>query len=257
VDEAQRVHQALETAAERFAGALERARFERREGYTFLAFPTFPIRAINGVWADTDAAAPRLEGALREAEELGIPFAVRVRKGRTPKVEEAARALGFVAAEKVPGMVVTPDQLREPPAQVEIVRVQTADEVERSLTLAAAGFGVPADVIRPVYTLDFIRLEGWAYYLASAGRDDVSVAAGFTVDRSVGIFNVATPAEHRSRGYGGAITAHAVRAGFAAGADFAYLESSAMGESVYRRLGFREVETYTILTRPRKLSASS
>lgn len=43
MDEAQRVHEALETAAERLAGTLEGARFEQREGYTFLAFPTFPM----------------------------------------------------------------------------------------------------------------------------------------------------------------------------------------------------------------------
>jgi len=257
VDEAQRVHQALETAAERFAGALEGARFERRDGYTFLAFPTFPIRAINGVWADTDAAAAQLDDAMRDAEELGAPFAIRVRKGRTPEVEEAARQLGFAVAEQVPGMAVTPDELRDSPAEVEIVRVETAEEVERSLALAALGFGVPADVIRPVYTLDFIQLEGWAYYIASTGGTDVSVAAGFTVDGSVGIFNVATPAKHRGRGYGSAITAHAVREGFETGAEFAYLESSAMGESVYRRLGFREVETYTMFARPKKVSATS
>jgi ribosomal protein S18 acetylase RimI-like enzyme len=257
VDEAQRVHQALETAAERFAGALQGARFERREGYTFLAFPTFPIRAINGVWADTDAAAPQLGDALRESQQLGAPFAVRVREGRTPEVEEAARDLGLVAAERVPGMALMPHELRDAQTVVEIIRVQTAEEVERSLALAAVGFGVPAKLIRPVYTLEFIQLDGWAYYLASAGGEDVSVAAGFTVDGSVGIFNVATPAAHRGRGYGGAITAHAVREGFRAGGEFAYLESSAMGESVYRRLGFREVETYTILARPSKVSTTS
>jgi GNAT superfamily N-acetyltransferase len=154
-------------------------------------------------------------------------------------------------------MAVTPDELRDRPSAVEIIRVQTAEEVERSLALAAAGFGVRAELIRPVYTLDFIQLAGWAYYLAHAEGEDVSVAAGFTVNGSVGIFNVATPAEHRGRGYGGAITARAVREGFDGGAEFAYLESSTMGESVYRRLGFREVETYTILARPSKVSTTS
>ncbi len=77
MEEAQRVHEGLETVAERFAGVLERARFERRDGYTFMAFPTFPIRAVNGVWADTDAAASQLSDALREAEELGVPFSVK------------------------------------------------------------------------------------------------------------------------------------------------------------------------------------
>ena len=34
------------------------------------------------------------------------------------------------------------------------------------------------------------------------------------------------------------------------GAELAYLQSSAMGHGVYRRLGFRDVEEYCLLTRP-------
>jgi hypothetical protein len=48
-----------------------------------------------------------------------------------------------------------------------------------------------------------------------------------------------------------------VREGFAAGADLAYLQSSVLGESVYRRLGFREVASYELLTRPAELTATS
>jgi predicted GNAT family acetyltransferase len=63
---------------------------------------------------------------------------------------------------------------------------------------------------------------------------------------------VATPEEHRGKGYGAAITTEAVRAGFDAGADLAGLQSSPMGESVYRRIGFRKVETYTLFAPPPK-----
>ena len=48
-------------------------------------------------------------------------------------------------------------------------------------------------------------------------------------DDDVGIFNVATPSGHRRRGYGGAITAHAVHAAFADGADLAWLQTTEIG----------------------------
>src|SRR5438309_11148955 len=101
MQEAQRLHEALESAIERLAGVLEDARFERRDGYSFMAFPTFPIRDLNGVWVDTDAAATQLEDARDEAQELGTPFTVMVRADRTPAVEEAARKLGLTSTLRI------------------------------------------------------------------------------------------------------------------------------------------------------------
>ena len=83
------VHAALEGALERLAGVLEGARFEHREGYTFQAFPTFPVRDLNGMWVDSDVAAAQIEDARAEAEELGTPFGIMVREGRSPAVEDA------------------------------------------------------------------------------------------------------------------------------------------------------------------------
>jgi hypothetical protein len=44
------------------------------------------------------------------------------------------------------------------------------------------------------------------------------------------------------------VTAHAVRAGFEAGASFAHLRSSELGYGVYRALGFQQVCEYRLLT---------
>lgn len=250
--EAERLHRTMELTAERLAGVLDDARFERRDGYTFMAFPMLPIRAINGVWADTDAAAEHLEGALAEAEELGAPFAVTVRGGRTPAVEEAARQLGFTSEERIPGMVADPEDLSDPPVpDIEVIRVETADGLAQALSVAATSFGVPAEILAAMYGLEVAELDGFHYYLGRAGDRDVATAAGFTIEGTVGIFNVATLPPERGQGYGAAITARAVRDGFGLGADLAGLQSSLIGESMYSGLGFREVETYTLFRRPR------
>jgi ribosomal protein S18 acetylase RimI-like enzyme len=102
----------------------------------------------------------------------------------------------------------------------------------------------------PLYGLDIAALEGLAVYIGRVGEQDVSTAVGYTLDGATGIFNVATPVEHRGRGYGAALTTRAVRDGFDAGAEFAWLQSSDIGRSVYERLGFRTVERYLLYAAP-------
>jgi GNAT superfamily N-acetyltransferase len=252
MDESDRLQQVLESVAERLASVLEGARFERGDGYCFMAFPTFPIRDLNGVWADTDAAAGQLAARRAQARELGTPFTVMTRAGKTPAVEHAARELGLTNEIPIPGMTVTPQDLNEPSSDLEVIRVETADGLAQALAVGASGFGVRADLVASVYSLEVAELRGLETYLGRVDGRDVSTAVGFTIDGSTGIFSVATPEEHRGRGYGAAITARAVSDGFAAGADLAGLQSSPMGESVYRRLGFRVVETYTLFAPPTK-----
>ena len=59
-----------------------------------------------------------------------------------------------------------------------------------------------------------------------------------------GIYWVGTLPEARGRGIAEACTRAATNAGFAAGASFAALQASVMGEPIYRRMGYREVTRY-------------
>ena len=246
-------HEVLELSLERLAGVLEDARYERRDGYVFMSFPTFPVRDLNGMWVENDAAAGDIENARAEAQKLGTPFSIMVREGRSPAAERAALELGFEPTVRIPGMAVTPAELRPPEVpEVEVLRVQTADGLAQSLAVGAAGFGISADLVASVYSLEVAALEGLAYYLARADGRDVSTAIGYTVGDGVAIFSVATPPDRRGKGYGAAVTAQAVQDGFDVGADFAVLQSSSLGESVYRRLGFREVDRYVLYTLSRK-----
>jgi hypothetical protein len=250
LDDAQRLHDALCIATGRLAEVMEEARFERREGYALASFPTFPLPSFNGIWAEDDSAADVLEAGLGELEHTNIALGVLAKRD-TPAVADRARELGLTAEVRMPGMIATRAELDDAGTpELEVLRLETADGFAQALAIAAAGFEAPADLLAPIYMLDVTQLDGVAVYLARVDGKDVSTAVHFMIDDAVGIFNVATPHEHRGQGYGAAVTAHAAQEGFAAGAEFAYLQSSSLGESVYKRLGFREVETYLLLTRP-------
>jgi predicted GNAT family acetyltransferase len=53
--------------------------------------------------------------------------------------------------------------------------------------------------------------------------------------------------EARGQGLASACTARATNEAFARGAELVLLQASAMGESVYRRLGYEELYNYRLL----------
>jgi ribosomal protein S18 acetylase RimI-like enzyme len=255
-DDGQRLHEALAEASRRLASVMEGARFERRSTYTLCSFPTLPLPSFNGVWVDDETPAEEIAQALDELADVPTLLGIITRRKTEANVGAAASTLGYTAAERLPGMVTTAAELAEMPApQLEVLRLATADGFAQALAVAAAGFDAPADLLAPIYMLEVTSLDGMTVYLGRVDGTDVTTAIHFVIGDAVGIFNVATPEEHRGRGYGAAITAQAVREGFAAGASFAFLQSSDLGQSVYRRLGFREVDTYTLYTRPASLTS--
>ncbi|TML81656.1 MAG: hypothetical protein E6G09_12180 [Actinobacteria bacterium] len=169
MDEGLRLHLALCKVAERLAGVMEGARLERRDGYVLMTFPTLPIPSFNGVWPEDDSAAGALRDTITEIEATGIGAGVLARSGKMPAVEEAARVLGLTAAERIPGMVVNAGDLDRPATtELEVVRVETADGFAQALALAAEGFGLPADLLAPLYMLEVTGLDGFDVYLGGA-----------------------------------------------------------------------------------------
>lgn len=253
VDERGRVQRALSRAFGALVGAVPGGTYEERGAYAVARCRSIPIPGANGV---TDHGID--EAAV--LRDLDVAFAPILADGSTPwlvtfadrsaRLQAAARGLGFEPDHENAGMLVTADAFR-PRADVRASVEEARDDATLASAnrLFAAGFGEPEDLLAPLYrraTLDRIAMRVW---LVLAGDEPVSTAIGWHGDDALGVFAVATPARFRGRGYAGLATSAAVAAGFEDGAAFAFLQSSALGEPVYRRLGFRQVSTYRFLTR--------
>ncbi|MBK5259971.1 MAG: GNAT family N-acetyltransferase [Thermoanaerobaculia bacterium] len=78
----------------------------------------------------------------------------------------------------------------------------------------------------------------WFHFVAYEGRVPVATTSVLLAGELAGIYHVATMSTARGRGIGAAITRAALRFAFDRGAREAVLQSSEMGEGVYRSIGF-------------------
>ncbi len=138
----------------------------------------------------------------------------------------------------------------ETPAELEIVRVATAAEVEELEAVSVRGFEnedatIEPGTLHPPTILDDPRMVLWLGRVA--GRP-VGAAMSYRTDEAVGIFGVTTIASARRRGYGTALTRAAmlVDSGLPS-----VLAPSPEGEKLYRRLGFEHVGELRIWSRRR------
>jgi GNAT superfamily N-acetyltransferase len=251
-ERADRLHAALSATFEGFFSVIEEANFERRVGHARLFFPSVPLDFFNGVIVESEPCSA-IADSIREVEASGLPCGVHLRTGGLhDEVDAELARLGFTSRRPLPGMTSTPNELAD--VRVDGLTIDRADDEAALLEaahVAATAFAAPVEAMKPLYTAVVLPLDGFAVYLGRLAGKAVTTGMGYRLGREVAILSVATPPEHRRRGYGGAISAHAARMGFEQGSDLAWLQTSDLGEPVYRRLGFQHSVMHSLLTRPR------
>jgi hypothetical protein len=235
---------------ERLAGTLAGAWCERRGG-AIASVTGADIPTLNGVWAHSASPDPEaVDDLLDRVAGAGLPYCLQLRPG--PPAEAVARAekRGLVLSETVPLMVLDVDGAIDSALDGArhvaglTLRQLAPDEAELHVITAATGFGEPEIAFRHLVTPALLSLPGVRCYIGEAGGHPVTTGIGVSFGGAVGIFNIATPPEHRGRGYAAAVTARAARDGLDSGDRYAFLQSSSEGLPVYRRLGFRTLEEW-------------
>ena len=226
------------------------ARFDR-EGSVGGISSAIALPFVNGILTDGPAGGPGvIERVVGELRARGRPFVARVRVGEDDAVAIELERLGMRDERDatLPAMALHPIEPADPPvapAGLDIRRVADEAGLADHYAIVVEAFGLPPEFARGIMPAEALAHE--ALYVGYVDSEPVATALTYTGDGTVGIYNVATREAWRRRGFGAAITRHAILEAAAAGATVAILQSSAAGRGVYESLGFREVMRYRIL----------
>lgn len=211
-------------------------------------------------------AAFRADDALDPGEFLahaqaffaarGRGFSVWVRTGLAEDREllAVAEGAGLRAVHEMPDMALNRrlDE-EELPAGATLRRVTSPDDAADFWQVAAAAYlsnGFPPETFSYYEDHDGLWADNVAAFLAHVDDRPAAIAMTIVTRGVAGVYWVGTTEEARGRGLARTLTTTAVNAGFELGAESASLQASAMGEPVYRRLGFETIFNYRLLMQP-------
>jgi len=242
----------------RFHGRISRAaRIEEGGGVLLVAGATeFPVGFSN--------AATRVDSALAPAELLeradaffgarGRSYTVWIRGDHDADLAAATREAGATELGSTPCMSVGGALgQKTPPPGVEVRVADTPDAIrgaQRVNREAYESIGMPPRETDALYE----RPEVWLgadklVVVAYADGEPLATASLLMSPRVGGIYWVGTRAAARGRGLGELCTRVVTDAAFDRGAQVATLQASPMGEPIYLRLGYREIDRQRWLLR--------
>ena len=184
---------------------------------------------------------------------LGRGFTVKVRDdGADEDLRLACTTAGLEPfGQPAPEMLrrhPLPDLPSAPGTEVLVVDDAAGLRAFQDVNAAAyATYGMPAEVLDDLFdqTDAVLGDPGAAIVLVRRDAEPVATAMAYLSDGVASLQWVGTVPEARGAGWGALVTTAATNLAFARGASSCTLQASAMGEPVYRRLGFETLYRWT------------
>ncbi|MEW9533834.1 GNAT family N-acetyltransferase [Microbispora sp. NPDC049125] len=190
-------------------------------------------------------------GSLDEmAAEVGrrvAPWSIMVRGEAGDEVAGLAARHGLVEREELSLLACAAGDIvfRGDAVQRKLVRQVGAAASDLYTEVLTQGFEAPEGAFGSLMGGGVLDADAITGYLAEESGRPAGTGLGMRTSGVVGVFNIAVVPAVRGRGLGRAITETVLLDAVAAGAEAAYLHTSAMGRPLYESMGFRLVEKWT------------
>ena len=224
---------------------------ERDGVLLFASASDFPVFANGAFRLDPAVPAERvidLADAWFGERGRGWSLGTTSWDGTDQDLADAAAARGLMVVADTPGMVCD-ERLPDAPVPdgVEVRVLATPEESEAFVAMADQAYtslGLPAGVISAMSATPMRLAVHEVTVGAFDGDDLLSGAQVFFSHGIAGVYCVGTAEAARGRGLAELVTRTVTNLGFDAGAPYVTLQASPMGESIYRRMGYRELYRY-------------
>ncbi len=221
---------------------------------------TWPDAFVNGAFLarfDAATADAQIDTVVRAYDERHSGVSWWVGPNTRPTDLGARLATRGFERDSMPGMAIdlTEERLSRRFAGPELVITQPTgdDDIVSWVNVMVAGSSLPDEYY--AHSLQIGRCQvnrpnsEFAYFIGAVDGRAVCVSCVYLDAGIAGIYSVATLADARRRGYGAEVTMAGLRYAAQHGYRVGALEASALGEPVYRRMGFRTVGTWEYFVR--------
>lgn len=176
--------------------------------------------------------------------QCAAPSAVIFPSGIDTHIIDDAEAAGFALAETMPAMAVDINRLT-PTAMPDHCTIEECDvrDDDDWCDAFAVGYGIPrpvASIFGPRAAKQMIADGSMHYYAVRKENLIIGTSTIFRDGDTLGVYCVSTLPNERGRGIAAHLTAEPLRRLRSDQHKTGILQSSAMGESVYRKLGFQQ-----------------
>lgn len=218
------------------------------DGDVYGVITPVPLGFFNGIattrFRPGTPAGERIDAVVDLYRAQRRAFRWWVTPGTTPAgLDEVLPAHGFSHAYDSLGMTADLAKLQSArPSELRILQVRNEAEMSVFTAVLTAVFDRPEPErlawLAPYRHIGFGDDSPWVHFVGYLGDMPVATTSVLIDGDLAGIYLVGTLAAARGRGAGSTLTLHAIQHARDRGARTAALQSSEMGESVYRRVGF-------------------